>query len=317
MIDHSSDFDARRIGWWARRSAIRQIRRSTAITDADRTLRLQQAQAAQTRGEISALTRGLTASGPAASAVPPARSIPYTPPPAPPRAQRAPSQYTQPPPSSMRYSPPPRPAPQYSAPPAQSPAGYQPPPAQAKRKRSFHGKVLIGLVIALLACGGGVVSCVSSIVDSVQDFSSDSSSAPDLQTEGGWSEMITAFASRTDLAETISVAVRQSSATLTVRSDDDGRAPRYYYDGDVTTTSDLTFTAAQEVFDLGAVDPAVVTEAVAQARRSSGEPDSTEALVSVWAENGGLRITVEFLLGDAETYSLVVDGDGTVISETP
>ncbi|MET0447599.1 MAG: hypothetical protein ABW004_04310, partial [Aeromicrobium sp.] len=210
----------------------------------------------------------------------------------------------------------PRPTPQYP-PPAQSPAGYQPPPAPPARKRSFHGKVLIGLVIALLACGGGVVSCVSSIVDSVQELSSSDSSALDLQTEEGWSDMITAFASRTDLAETISVAVRQSSATLAVATDDDTRATRYYFDGDVTTTSDLTLTADQEMLDLGAVDPSVVIEAVAQARRSSGEPESTEALVQVWAENGGTRILVEFLLGDADTYALVVDGDGTVISETP
>ncbi|MET0822528.1 MAG: hypothetical protein ABWY58_16315, partial [Aeromicrobium sp.] len=60
-IDHSSDFDARRVGRRQRRAAARLIRRATALTAADRELRVQQARAAHTRGELNALTRGLDA----------------------------------------------------------------------------------------------------------------------------------------------------------------------------------------------------------------------------------------------------------------
>jgi hypothetical protein len=132
-LDHSSDFDARRAGRRARRAAVGRIRRATALTAADRELRVQQARAAQTRGELSALTRGLDAAQPAVG------------PPLPGAVATSPSSWQQPPPAP------------------QQPAG---------RRSSLSGKILIGVVAVVLVCGGSVVSCVSSLVDTVSDTAS-------------------------------------------------------------------------------------------------------------------------------------------------
>jgi hypothetical protein len=308
VIDSSSDFDARRIGWWARRTAVRQIRRSTAITDADRALRVQQAGAAQTRGELNALTRGLSAAGPAAAPWTPPRPSdvplpkPYAPqrPPAarPPQAGRPPSSWT--PPGQQV------PVPQPFA---------QQPPARTSSKR---GSVLVGLVIVLLMCGGGLVSCVSSVVDTVRSSSSvspgPSVSTPDLRTEQGWSEMVDAFGTETDLAESLSLLVRDRSATLSVAVDDSS-SDGYRYDGDVTPTGGVDRVPSEQVFDLRDIEPSVPVGAVARAREGAGEPESTEAWLQVWSAEAGPRILVAFPSGTADTYTLVVDSAGAVLDE--
>jgi len=56
---------------------------------------------------------------------------------------------------------------------------------------------------------------------------------------------------------------------------------------------------------------------VARARRSAGEPESTEAWVHIWAIARGTRIVVTFPTGTSDTYALAVDTDGTTVSETP
>ncbi|MCW2841265.1 MAG: hypothetical protein JWR55_2748 [Aeromicrobium sp.] len=309
VSDHSSDFDARRIGWWQRRTTAHRIKQSSALMPADRELRMQLVRAAQTRGELNALMRGLETVAPAATAWVPPPSAPYVPPRAAPPNRAA---YTAPPnpvadmasadtrpPQAARY-----PQPQYP----------QQPPA---RKKSIRGPVVLGLIIALVTCGGGLVSCVSSVVDSVRDETSGTSAAsvPDLGTEAGWSEMVDAFSQRTDLAETVGLLVRDRSATLSVASSDATQSERLYYDGDVTSASEVSREPSERVFDLAQIDPSVPVEAVARARRSSGEAGSTEAWVQVWATPEGPRVLVAFPSGTADTYSLTVDADGTVISE--
>jgi hypothetical protein len=305
VIDSSSDFDARRIGWWARRTAVRRIRRSTAITDADRALRVQQASAAQTRGELNALTRGLSATGPAAPWTPP-RPSDVRPPQAPQRPPVArPPQAAQPPSS---WTPPGQqvPVPQPFA---------QQPPVSTSSKR---GPVLIGLGIVLLLCGGGLVSCVSSVVDTVTSSSSVSPgpavSTPDLRTEQGWSEMVDAFGTETDLAESLNLLVRDRSATLSVAVDDSSSAG-YRYDGDVTSTRGAARVPSEQVFDLRDIEPSVPVGAVARARQGAREPESTEAWLQVWSTEAGPRILVTFPSGAADTYSLVVDAAGVVLNE--
>jgi hypothetical protein len=304
VSDHSSDFDARRIGWWQRRTAARRIKQSSALMPADRELRMQQVRAAQTRGELNALTRGLETVAPAVTAwVPPAAAA-YTPPPtAPPRTTPPnPTPYPTPPPPSAYVNPP-------------QAAPYQQRPAAPKR--SIGKPIVIGLVILLVTCGGGFVSCVSSIVDAARDVSSGTStaSAPDLSTEAGWTEMVDAFSQRTDLGETVGLLVRERSATLSVASSDATRSERLYYDGDVTSASEVTRGPSEQVFDLTEIDASVPVEAIARARRLSGEAASTEAWVQVWATPEGPRIVVVFPNGTTENYSLIVDADGTVISE--
>jgi hypothetical protein len=302
VSDHSSDFDARRIGWWQRRTTAHRIKQSSALMPADRELRMQQVRAAQTRGELNALMRGLETVAPAATAWVPPRSA-STPPTTPPQASRY-----QAPPAASPYTRPPQAAryPQQQYP--------QQPPA---RKKSIRGPVVLGLIIALVTCGGGLVSCVSSVVDSVRDETSGTSAAsvPDLGTEAGWSEMVDAFSQRTDLAETVGLLVRDRSATLSVASSDATQSERLYYDGDVTSASEVSREPSERVFDLAQIDPSVPVEAVARARRSSGEAGSTEAWVQVWATPEGPRVLVAFPSGTADTYSLTVDADGTVISE--
>ena len=297
MSDHFSDFDARRIGWWARRAAVRRIRRATGITDADRSLRVQQASAAQTRGEISALTRGLSPTGPAPA---------WTPPRAEQRTSTAQQPAGRPPMSS--WTPPAQQAP------IPQPFAQQP----AARKKSARGPLLIGLVIVVLMCGGGIVSGVTSVVDTVQEGSSSSVRAevPDPQTEAGWDAMVDELDSRVDLSKTIGLLVRQDGATLTV-ADGDTAAARYSYDGDVTATTEVRRLPTEQLFDLTDIDSSVIVRTLARARRSSGEPESSQAWVQVWAFARGTRIVVTFPDGASGTYAMVVDTDGELVSETP
>ncbi|MET0930732.1 MAG: hypothetical protein ABWX74_14525 [Aeromicrobium sp.] len=309
MIDHSSDFDARRIGWWARRGAVRRIRRSAAITDADRELRMQQARAAQTRGEINALTRGLTA------VVPPPAT--WTPPPAPPAAYAPLPPATH---SQATYPPPPPPAtrqPTSYAPPT-PPAGYQPtPPASLTRSFLSARRLLVGFVVVLLACGGGVVSCVSSIVDSVQDLTSESSTTPpDLATEEGWTEMVDGFDAEADLSQTVGLIVRPRSATLSVRGDG-ALVDRFYFDGDVTSTAGVRRDPVARDFDPTQIAPGVPGNVLASARRSSGVSDSTQALMTISSRGSGVQLVVTFPDGSAGTYVMVADAEGNVVSVTP
>lgn len=176
---------------------------------------------------------------------------------------------------------------------------------------------MIGLVILMLLCGGGLVSCVSAVVDSVQDASSSSAPAPapDPQTENGWNDMIYAFSDETDLGTAVGVTVRRRSATLSVEAGDT-ESSRYYFDGDVTPASEVGRGPGEQVFDLADIDGAVVAEAVARARRASGYPESDEAWVQVWAGADGPRIAVTFPTAGADAYALVVDSFGLTVSET-
>jgi hypothetical protein len=280
-VNGSDGFDPRRIGWWQRQGAVRRIKKAVNLTDADRDLRVQSAKAAQTRGEIIVLMQGLVDPGPAGQLLPrgqyPSLSVP-----------RSPQQ----------------PAPQ-AAP------GTQP----SARKKSMSGRLLIGLVVVVLLCGGSLVSCVSALVDSVRDISSGASStaAPDIDTEEGWTQMVEAFAAETDLEKTVGLLARRRFATLSVETGDTAAA-RYYYDGDVTTTSGERREPTNVPFDLAEVDASVVVQTIARARRSSGVSDLTQAWVQVWAVAGGPRILVTFP-DSSDTYGLVVDADGAVLNE--
>lgn len=273
---------------------------------ADRDLRLQQVGAAQTRGELNALTRGLDPSAPATTYRPPHQQTSTDVP----RPPQAPAHTPLPPPQqASAYAQPPS----AHAPPA---AGYQPGRPVAPKK-SIVRPVAIGVIIVLVTCGGGLVSCVSAVVKSVQDISSDSSpSSPrDLETEEGWTDMVDAFSDEVGLGDTVGVLVRRRSATLSVYSDE-VTAARFYYDGDVTPTSEVSREPSEVPFDLSAIDPTVAIDAVDRARRASGESKTTEAWVHITGTDSGPHLVVGFPSGTATTYGLVVDADGAVISET-
>ncbi|MFC5678936.1 DUF1707 domain-containing protein [Aeromicrobium endophyticum] len=300
-IDHSSDFDARRVGRRQRRAAARLIRRATALTAADRELRVQQARAARTRGELNALTRGLEAmaAAPVRSSVarPPMSGLPVATPPA--ALQRAaPSVPGARPPASPAWPP--------SSPPPQQP------PA---RRRSFNSKILVGLVALVLACGGSVVSCVSSLVDTVSDSSSGGSSSgpPDLATHAGLTGMIDAYDDEVDDAAVLLVVEPRSAELWT----DSGAttSTRYRYDGDVTRASDVQGYSSELPFDLDDIDLDVVLAAVRQARRTSGLADD-DARVQITGSAGGPRTLVTFPSSTRPTYQLFVDHDGDVVYET-
>ena len=278
-IDHSSDFDARRVGRRQRRAAARLIRRATALTAADRELRVQQARAAHTRGELNALTRGLDAAVQGRPVPDPARSG---------AVASSPQAWPQ------------------AAPPAQQPS---------TRRRSLSSKILVGVVAVVLACGGSVVSCVSSLFDSVSDSSSGGSSStpPDLVTRAGLTGTIDAFDDEVDDGALLLV-VQPRSADLW---SDSGAttAARYRYDGDVTRAGDVQWTSSELTFDLDDIDVDVVLAAVRQARRGSGLVDD-DARVQITGDGAGPRTLVTFPSSTRPSYSLFVDHDGDVVYET-
>ncbi|MET0819903.1 MAG: hypothetical protein ABWY58_02985, partial [Aeromicrobium sp.] len=268
-----------------RRAAARLIRRATALTAADRELRVQQARAAHTRGELNALTRGLDAAPPARPVAAPAVSGAR-----PPSAPSAPSSPSWP----------------QAAPPAQQP------PA---RRRSLSGKILVGVVALVLTCGGSVVSCVSSLVDTVSDSSSGGSSSgpPDLAARAGLTDMIDAYGDEVD-DDALLLVVEPRSAELWA---DSGAttSTRYRYDGDVTRAGDVQGYSSELPFDLDDIDVDVVLAAVRQARRASGLVDD-DARVQITGSAGGPRTLVTFPSSTRPTYSLFVDHDGDVVYET-
>jgi hypothetical protein len=302
--DRWGDFDARRVGWWQRRSAVRSIRRAAGITPADRELRIQSAKAAQTRGELHVLTRDLAGQAPAvlSPSVPPAYSPPaYSPP-----AYSAPSYdaSTHPQASHPPVTPP------------RQPGMPQPPTPKKSPGRSL----VLGLVVVVLLIGSSVVSCISSIVDTVDKASSsgsESSSPTELQTVGGWTQMVGDLRGELRAGQATGIVVRRTAATIaTVDPDDPDQELRFYYDGDVTQSSPTQRTPGTELFDLTAIAPAVVAEAVAGARSRSGATSSSEAWVTILDAGDGPRISVSFPDGTVGGYELVVDVDGNEISQT-
>ncbi|NRQ50907.1 hypothetical protein [Aeromicrobium stalagmiti] len=292
-IDHSSDFDARRVGWWQRRAAVRRLKGDTSLMPADRDLRVQQAKVAQTRGELNALTRDL--------GVAPAS-----------QAYAAPPQQTYGPVVPPAYTPP-----------AVSSA---PPRAQPGKSSGFRPSVLIAVVVVLVTLGTTAVSCVSTVVSSVSDMGFDSGSsfdgndAPldDLQTISGWNDMVEVVDGEAGTTDVVGVVVRPDLATISVPDADDTAAvQRYFYDGELVAAEDGVRRASAQVFDLAAVDPATVMNVIVQARVSSGAVDNTTTAAQVAvADNGdGLRFEVTFPDSPQSSYRLVAGADGRRISE--
>ncbi|MCD9197643.1 hypothetical protein [Aeromicrobium wangtongii] len=280
--DHSGDFDARRIGWWQRRSAARQIRRATGITALDRDLRLQSARVAQTRGELNALTRGLSPAPQALASAVPARPTIQT------DATRAPA---------------------VPAPPAQQPA--------RPRSGSIARTVALGAVVLVLACGGSLVSCVSSLVDSARDSSGGSKSSPETLPESrrDWTQMVRDIDDAVGADQVYWLAARGSSASIMVRGDDGVLQQYYYRDGDVEARTGEIGGLDATTFDLTAIGPHVVPEAVAAARNRSGVSSTANVVVDILDHGEGPRIRVSFPGGTVGTYQLVVDAAGNRISE--
>jgi hypothetical protein len=273
---HLGDFDARRIGWWQRRSTMRAISRAAGITQADRDLRLQSARVAQTRGELNVLTRGLS---PAPQPVVPSS-----------------------------YAPP---TPQQTA--AQQPVRRTP--------RSIGKTVGLAIVVVAVTCGGTLVSCVSSLVDSASDISSGSpSTAPpvDLLTAGAWSQMVQDLDEEVGVDRVTEVAVRRTNASVVVPgAGSSDTSQMYYYDGDVSAAQTDAPGAGRTAFDLTGIDPVVVTDAVIDARSRSGAAPSSQAWVYIADLGDGPWIHVSFVDGTVGSYERVVDLAGTQVRETP
>lgn len=282
MSDFSSDFDAHRVGWWERRSAVRRLKRTSWLTGADRDLRVQRARAAHTRGELNALTRDLDVGRPGAHAQP--EPIP--------------------PPVAQSYGQ----VPQYSQ------ATARPQQAATQSRRSLRTSLLVGGLVLLVTCGGGLVSCVSAIVDTVSESSSGSSGG--LLSEDGWNEMIGDLDDSVGVRSIVDAVVRDEAATVGLPDSDDS-VLRYYYDGggDVEATGNAVRNPARALFDLFLVDGLMVEDAIDQARQGAGVTDTAEALVHVSATEADQPTLMVTFPDDSSGYSLVVDLDGTIVSE--
>lgn len=280
--DFSSDFDARRVGWWQRRSVVRRIKRIPWLTGADRDLRVQRARAAHTRGELNALTRDLAVGGPLAST-----QAVWTPPP----AVQSYGQVPQAQPATAR--------------PLQAPV--------TPAKRSARTPLLIGGLVLLVTCGGGLVSCVGAIVDTVSDATS-VSPPDDLLSDDGWSTMIGDLDGGIDVRRVVDIVVQRQAATVTLPSGDDSTIS-YYYDGDISATESGDRNQARVEFDLALVEGPMVEDAVDQARQRAGVGDATEASVYVSATVRDEPTLMVTFPDEQGSYSLVVDLDGTIVSE--
>jgi hypothetical protein len=288
----TSDVDARRVGWWQRRRAASQIRRATAITGADRDLRLQSVTAAQTRGELNALVWGLddvrdrsaAAPGPALSVGPRAT---WMPPPALPR------------------------------PPVGATVGSSP-GSPLPRSRSVGKTVATAAVVGVFLCGGSLVSCVSSIVDSVSDSSSEGArAAAEPLTAAGWTAMVRQLDAEAGIDRSVELVVQRRSATLSVAQGGSEPLQRYYYDGDVTQAQPVGNLMDRREFDLEHIEPDVVADAVARARREAGVPAYSRPSVTVRDLGQGPQIEIRFPDDAAVTYELVVGVDGIEVFATP
>lgn len=299
-IDHSGDFDATRVGRRQRRAAIRSIRRATSLTAADRDLRVQQARAAHTRGELNALTRGIDE----VRAMVPAPRPPTAPPPVRPGYG-----------SFVPPAVPPSFVPTAAGPPPRPQAVPLPGRGQPAAWRSYSAKLVIALVSLVLVCGGSVVSCVSSLVGSVSDISSGSSPRlPDLATTSGLTDMRAAFDDQIDSDDAVLLVVDRRSAVLSVPTGSTA-AERYLYDGDVTRANEVQRVASEQTFDLDDLDLGVVLAAVRRARLASGVTDD-DARLQITGGASGPRTLVTFPRSTRSTYALLVDRDGSVVYET-
>lgn len=278
MSDFSADFDPRSVGWWQRRSVIRRLKRTPWLTGADRDLRVQRARAAHTRGELNALTRDLAVGGPT------------------PQPAWTPSQ-------PQTYG--------------QVPVAPAPPPraVTAPRKRNLRTSVLIGGIFLLVTCGGGFVSCVSAIVDTVSESTSQAGAPDDLLTVGGWSRMIEDLDEGIDISATVEAVVRPDAATIAIPDDVD-TVLSYYYDGDINLNENETRNQARTEFDLTLVEGDLVQSAIDLARDGAMVDEGVEAWVLVSATTPlGPTVTVTFP-DESDGYALVMGLDGEIVSET-
>ncbi len=287
MSDFSTDFDPRSVGWWQRRSVIRRLKHTAWLAGADRDLRVQRARAAQSRGELNALTRDLAFRGPAAESVVQgaAYSVPGT------------QAYGQAP---------------------QAPPVMPHPPQPTASKRSLRSSLLIVGVVLLVTCGGGLVSCVSAIVDTVSESTSSSESTSgssvDLLSEDGWNEMIETLDEGIDIRAVVDLVVRPDAATVQLPDGDD-TVLNYYYDGDVNLADNTARNPARVPFDLTMVDGSLVATTVDAARAGSGVEASAEAWVRIAAKTPDEPTIIVTFPGAAGSYSLEVALDGTTVAQ--
>jgi hypothetical protein len=291
-FEYLSDFDASRVGRRQRRSAVRQIRRATMITEADRQLRVQRARAAQTRGELNALTRDLDGGG--------AASLPAV------------GHDIGPVTSAASPVAPPAPAP--------SPLRPSSPPGRGTRSRSARpsvtGRIVVAVLIAAVTFGGAAVSGVSSIVSGFDEQTVEVP-ADELTSVVEWSQMLDAFGQEVDTTRVVSLDVDGRTAVLAAPDPDDPEALlRFYYDGDVTSTSPAPRLSTDHSFDLTAVATTAAESAVLLARARSGADEVSWPSVRIDDHGPGPQITVTFTDGTVGGYELVVDPDGTMVSET-
>lgn len=245
---------------------------------------MQRARAAQTRGELNALTRDLDVGGPVA----------HTPP------------ASIPPPNTQTYG----------QAPLSPPVMSRPPQAATPPKRSLRTSLLIGGLVLLVTCGGGLVSCVSAIVDAVSESTS-VSGTDDLLSDGGWSTMVADVDDSVGVRSVVDVAVRTDAATVGLPDGDDS-VLHYYYDGgdDVEATENTVRDPARALFDLALVEGSIVEDAVEQARRRAGIREAAEAIVYVSATAKDRPTLMVSFPDEPGDYVLVVDLDGTIVSES-
>ena len=283
------------------------------LTAANRTLRMDRVDSAQTKGDLAILVRDL--SGPAAAAgaaVPPVTTT---------AGQTAPSQGA----ASLGSAIPPD---QLSAmarkggsvPRTIDLSGAMGSATTGDNVKRVRRIVLIVLVGFFVLCGLGVAGVVTAIFSGIDTFGDSGGEAPapsvNLQTADGWSELVAAIDEETGTSRVYDAVIYPEYASINAIADEG--AMRYVYrDGAFQLFNSPVTPAQGKPINLADIEPDLVEGLPDKTAKLQGMPeyDSAYLIVNTLSGQPGIMVYVQ-QSGRLSRWS-IYDLDGKVIGGTP
>ncbi len=289
------------------------------LTAANRTLRMDRVDSAQTKGDLAILVRDL--SGPAAVAGTTAAAGAAVPPVTPTGGPTTPSQGTV----SLGSAIPPD---QLSA--MARKGGSLPRTIDLrgamgsartgdtlKRARRI---ILIVLVSFLLVCGLGIAGVVTAVFSGINSIGDSGGEAPassvNLQTADGWTELVAAVDKETGTSRVYDAVIYPEYASINAIADEG--AMRYVYrDGAFQLFNSPVTPAQGKPIDLADIEPELIAGLPDKTAKLQGMPDYDSAYLIVNTLSGqpGIMVYVQ-QTGRLSRWS-IYDLDGKVIGGTP
>ena len=282
------------------------------LTAANRTLRMDRVDSAQTKGDLAILVRDL--GGPAAAAgaaVPPVTTTagPTTP------SQGSPSLGSAIPPDQLSAM-----ARKGGSVPTIDLSGAMGSAMTRDSVKRVRRIVLIVLVGFLLLCGLGIAGVVTAVFSGINNIGGSSGEAPassvNLQTADGWTELVAAVDKETGTSRVYDAVIYPEYASINAIADEG--AMRYVYrDGAFQLFNSPVTPAQGKPIDLADIEPELIAGLPDKTAKLQGMPDYDSAYLIVNTLSGQPGIMVYVQQSGRLSRWSIYDLGGKVIGGTP